>query len=88
MDVKVTGGSMGEDRFDRLKKDREILEEEAKTLGHAAVYKSGGGHSDQYVCTCGWESRCFWDGSAFAHMEWQGHAKEIIEVGQVRLVLA
>lgn len=57
----------------------------AKKLGHTITY-IGKGMSDQYKCSCGWESRSFWDGVEYAFKQWvEEHANQIIESGQQRL---
>lgn len=44
------------------------------TQQHGVSYKALGGHSDAYVCSCGWESQGYWDLREAAWDEWLLHA--------------
>jgi len=44
---------------------------------HKVSYVSGGGHSDQYACACGWKSNGYWDLAEAAWDEWLLHAHDV-----------
>ena len=71
----------------RREQEHNNLEAAVKPLGHIPKYKSRGGHSDGYICSCGWKSNQYWDLAEAAWDEWLEHAKEIIDSGQARLNL-
>ena len=35
-----------------------------------------GGMLDQIKCSCGWESKTYFDGDVYAYYEWKKHVKE------------
>lgn len=45
-----------------------------EAVGHEATL-IGDGHSDQMVCSCGWESTAYWDGMPYAHEQWLEHIR-------------
>jgi hypothetical protein len=38
----------------------------------------GGGMIDVYQCSCGWESKPYFDGDIYAFMEWEKHVKSAL----------
>ena len=40
---------------------------------HKGRCKSDAALCDWFVCSCGWESRHYWDGADFATEEWKKH---------------
>ena len=51
-----------------------MLKVSAKNLGHTPKYIGESSMSDQFICSCGWESRGYWDGIEYAWDEWLKHA--------------
>lgn len=39
-------------------------------------WDDGGAMLDQIICSCGWESRTFYDGREFAYAQWRRHVGE------------
>jgi hypothetical protein len=39
-------------------------------------WDGGGGMLDQIICSCGWESRTYFDGREYAYDEWKKHVKK------------
>ncbi|MDP3697784.1 MAG: hypothetical protein Q8R55_07295 [Candidatus Taylorbacteria bacterium] len=74
-------------RYEEYKKKSDAIKSAVSLLGHIPEYGSGGGHSDGYICSCGWKSNQYWDLAEAAWDEWLEHAKEIIDSGQARLNL-
>ena len=56
-----------------------VLEEAAKTMeAHRGRYKRAGHMSDQWACSCGWESVPFFDGAEYAMSEFEKHRLDTI----------
>ena len=56
-------------------------------LGHKPRYHETGIMSDQYTCSCGWESRHYYDGKVYAFLDWVKHIKPILKSKQIQLPL-
>lgn len=48
--------------------------EAGKQIGHVSKIE-GVTMDDTCVCSCGWQSRAYWDGREYAHTEWVDHIK-------------
>lgn len=46
-------------------------------MTHEGTYWPCGYMGDQWKCSCGWESRKYWDGAEYAHEEWKAHVKRV-----------
>jgi len=67
-----------------FERERKNLKKKGKELGHIPKYQSAGYMCDEYVCSCGWKSQGYFDGSEYAWDEWVRHVTPYIQETSVR----